>query len=91
MERDGQIAIAPDARDRRSRLVTTTEVGRHVWRELALPKIQAYYGRILADFSVNDAAHMLHYLLKILGAMQRLDAAPGSETAVESKAGRGKP
>ena len=67
MERDGHVAIATDARDRRSRLVTTTDAGRHVWRNLALPKIHAYYEEILADFSINDAAHMLHYLLKISG------------------------
>ena len=75
MERDGHVAIATDTRDRRSRLVTTTDAGRHVWRDLALPKIHAYYEEILADFSINDAAHMLHYLLKILENMQRLDAA----------------
>jgi DNA-binding MarR family transcriptional regulator len=75
MERDGHVAIATDTRDRRSRLVTTTDAGRHVWRDLALPKIHAYYEAILADFSINDAAHMLHYLLKILENMQRLDAA----------------
>jgi DNA-binding MarR family transcriptional regulator len=78
MERDGHIEIAPDARDRRSRLVTTTQAGRHVWRDLALPKIHAYYEQILADFSVNDAAHMLHYLLKMLGNMQRVDATSSS-------------
>ena len=79
MERDGHIAVAPDPRDRRSRLVTMTEAGRHVWRDLALPKIYAYYGEILADFSINDTVHMLHYLLKILHAMQRLDAAAPSD------------
>ncbi len=75
MERDGHVAIAPDARDRRSRLVTMTDAGRHVWQDLALPKIHAYYEEILADFSINDTAHMLHYLLNILENMQRLDAA----------------
>ena len=39
----------------------------------ALPKIRAYYEEILGDFSVNDATHMLHYLLKMLESMQRLD------------------
>ena len=39
MERDGHVAIAPDARDRRSRLVTMTDAGRHVWSDLALPEI----------------------------------------------------
>ena len=27
-----------------------TESGRHVWHDLALPKIRGYYGEILADF-----------------------------------------
>jgi hypothetical protein len=44
-----------------------------VWQDLALPKIHGYYEAILADFSVNDVTHTLHYLLKILENMQRLD------------------
>jgi len=75
MERDGHVAVAPDTRDRRSRIVTMTAKGRHVWHDLARPKILAYYEQTLADFSINDTAHALHYLLKILENMQRLDAA----------------
>jgi DNA-binding MarR family transcriptional regulator len=75
MERDGHVAVAPDGQDRRSRVVRMTDSGRHVWHALALPKIRAYYDEILGDFSVNDAAHMLHYLLKMLENMQRLDRA----------------
>jgi DNA-binding MarR family transcriptional regulator len=74
MERDGHVAVGADARDRRSRVVTMTDSGRHVWRVLAQPKIRAYYEAVLADFSINDAAHTLHYLLKILGNMERIDA-----------------
>lgn len=74
MERDGHIAVAPSGQDRRSRVVTMTKSGRHVWQVLARPKIRAYYDEILADFSVNDVTHTLHYLLKILENMQRLDA-----------------
>jgi len=73
MERDGHISIASDTRDRRSRIVSMTEPGRHVWQVLAQPKIRAYYEEILADFSINDTAHALHYLLKILENMKRLD------------------
>jgi DNA-binding MarR family transcriptional regulator len=73
MERDGHVAMAADGRDRRSRLVTMTTSGRHVWQVLAQPKIHAYYERALADFSVNDIAHTLHYLLKIIDNMERLD------------------
>ena len=83
MERDGHVAIAPDGRDRRSRVVTMTNSGRHVWQDLALPKIHAYYGQILEDFSVNDVTHTLHYLLKMLENMQRIDAERG---AVEDSA-----
>lgn len=84
MERDGHVAIAPDPQDRRSRVVTMTESGRHVWQEQALPKIRAYYGEVLEDFSLNDVTHMLHYLLKMLQNMERLDhawAAPDEEVA----------
>jgi DNA-binding MarR family transcriptional regulator len=73
MERDGHLSVDPDTRDRRSRVVTMTESGRHTWVDLAQPKIRAYYDKALADFSINDAAHMLHYLLKILENMQRVD------------------
>ncbi len=45
-----------------------TDTGRHVWQDLALPKIYGYYDAILADFSVSDLTHTLHYLLKILEA-----------------------
>jgi len=75
MERDGHVSVAQDPLDRRSRLVTMTEVGQHVWRNLALPKIHLYYDQVLTDFSINDMAHMLHYLLEMLGQMQTLDAA----------------
>ena len=75
MERDGHVVVAAHGEDRRSRVVTMTESGRHVWQALALPKIRAYYEEILGDFSVNDLAHMLHYLLKMLENMQRLDQA----------------
>ena len=56
-----------------------TDSGRHVWQVLALPKIRAYYEQILADFSINDVTHTLHYLLKILENMQRLDVEWHSE------------
>jgi DNA-binding MarR family transcriptional regulator len=73
MERDGHISIVADSRDRRSRIVTMTKSGRRVWQIQAQPKIRAYYEEVLADFSISDIAHALHYLLKILEAMQRMD------------------
>lgn len=73
MERDGHVAIVPDARDRRSRIVQMTEAGQRVWSELAAPKIQQYYEFLLEDFSINDLTHTLHYLLKMLDGMVKLD------------------
>lgn len=87
MERDGHLSMAPDGRDRRSRLVTMTTTGRHVWQEEALPKIHGYYEKALADFSVNDITHTLHYLLKILDNMERLDDEGRAERLEGSDAG----
>ena len=73
MERDGHIGTRPDGRDRRSRLVSMTPSGQKVWLVEAQPKIHAYYEQVLDGFSVNDVTHTLHYLLKILENMQRVD------------------
>lgn len=73
MERDGRIGSAPNGLDRRSRLVTMTESGREVWLERAQPKIHNYYEQALEGFSTNDLTHTLHYLLKLLDNMKRLD------------------
>ena len=71
---------APDGRDRRSRLVTMTASGRKVWTQDALPRIHEYYEGALDEFSMGDLSHTLHYLLKLLENMQRLDdAAPRGE------------
>jgi len=74
MERDGRVAVVPDTRDRRSRIVKMTKSGQHAWQVAAQPKIRAYYEEILADFSIGDMTHTLHYLLKILENMKRLDS-----------------
>jgi DNA-binding MarR family transcriptional regulator len=73
MERDGHVAVEPDVHDRRSRRVMMTASGRHVWQVLAQPKIRAYYDQVLSNFSINDTAHALHYLLKMLDNMKQLD------------------
>ena len=80
MERDEHIGSAPDGRDRRSRLITMTASGREVWLVHAQPKIHEYYEQALADFSISDITHTLHYLLKLLENMKRLDSdeEPGS-------------
>ncbi|KWR77159.1 MarR family winged helix-turn-helix transcriptional regulator [Cupriavidus sp. IDO] len=77
MERDGHLSMAPDGRDRRSRLVRMSESGREVWLHLAQPKIRAYYEQALTGFSTNDLTHTLHYLLKLLDNMRELDAGSG--------------
>ena len=81
MERDGHIGVAPDEKDRRARLIRMTPHGRHVWLEQAQPKIQAYYEQALDEFSVGDLSHTLHYLLKLLDNMQRLDNGPDEDSA----------
>ncbi|MBV2182249.1 MarR family transcriptional regulator [Castellaniella sp. MT123] len=83
MERDGHICITPDERDRRSRLVRMTDPGRDIWLLRAQPKIHAYYDQALDDFSVGDLAHTLHYLLKLLENMKRLDS--GIEEASDAE------
>lgn len=75
MERDGHITLQADARDRRAKLVTMTAHGRKVWHEDAQPKIRAYYEAALADFSVGDLTHTLHYLLKLIDNMEHIDQA----------------
>ena len=73
MTRDGHIEMSTDGRDRRSRLIVMTESGRQVWMELAQPKIKAYYEQALQDFSMGDMAHTLHYFLKLLDNMEKID------------------
>ncbi len=77
MGRDGHIQIDPDKRDGRARVVVMTASGRRVWVEQAQPKIRAYYGRALEDFSVGDMAHTLDYLMKLLHNMGQLDRDAG--------------
>lgn len=85
MERDGHVAVAQDGQDRRARRITMTASGRRLWQRQALPKIYAYYDQVLADFSITDMTHALHYLLKMLKNMQRLDTGE-EDTAVASAA-----
>ncbi len=78
MERDGRIEMKQDGRDRRSRLVAMTAAGRKVWLKDAQPKIRAYYAQALDGFSLGDITHALHYLMKLLENMERIDGdAPG--------------
>ncbi len=73
MERDGHIRMETDEKDRRARLIKMTDSGREVWLVKAQPKIHAYYEQALDEFSMGDITHTLHFLLKLLDNMQRLD------------------
>jgi DNA-binding MarR family transcriptional regulator len=84
MTRDGHIAMSTDGRDRRSRLVVMTDTGRHVWLDQAQPKIKAYYEQVLQDFSMGDMAHTLHYFLKLLDNMEKIDRAAPEEESSEA-------
>lgn len=89
MERDGHVAMTIDDRDRRSRLITMTATGRRVWTTLAQPKIREYYREVLGDFSITDATHTLHYLLKMLENMKRVDARQSGGREGEAPLARG--
>lgn len=78
MERDGHVVQGPDPQDRRSRRICMSEAGRLVWQDEAQQSIRRYYSQALADFSVGDMAHLLHYLLKLLDNMEAIDATSGS-------------
>ncbi len=84
MTRDGHIEMSTDGRDRRSRLVVMTDTGRHVWLDQAQPKIKAYYEQVLQDFSMGDMAHTLHYFLKLLDNMEKIDRIAPEEDASEA-------
>ncbi len=86
MERDGRIEMRQDGRDRRSRLVVMTPAGRKVWLQDAQPKIRAYYAQAMEGFSVGDITHALHYLMKLLGNMERLDHELAASAAEEAEA-----
>lgn len=73
MERNGHLHSAQDGRDKRSRLITMTKSGKETWNNQAVPRIHEYYEKALADFSVGDMTHALHYLLKLLENMKQLD------------------
>jgi len=80
MERDGHLCSRPDGRDRRARLVTMTEAGRVTWEERARPKIHRFYEQALGDMSTSDMTHTLHYLLRLLENMKRLDDEADGDT-----------
>ena len=74
MERDRLVQVVPDDKDRRSRLVVMTAHGQDIWQVQAQDKIHAYYEAVLGDFSVTDMTHTLHYLIRMLESMDRVDS-----------------
>jgi DNA-binding MarR family transcriptional regulator len=75
MMQAGHLQMATDSSNRRAKLITLTPQGRKVWSEDALPKIHHYYDAVLEDFSSSDMTHTLHYLLKLLENMKKVDVA----------------
>lgn len=73
MERDGHIELQADANDRRAKRITMTLNGRKIWEKDAQPKIREYYEAALTDFSTGDLTHTLHYLMKLLDNMEKID------------------
>jgi DNA-binding MarR family transcriptional regulator len=71
----GHLQMATDESNRRAKLITLTTQGRKVWAQDALPKIYDYYDKVLTDFSSSDMTHTLHYLLKLLDNMKKVDNA----------------
>lgn len=63
--------------------------GRCLWLMEAQPKINGYCAQALGGFSGNDIAHSLHYLLRLLENMQRIDNAQGGGR--EAECARGAP
>lgn len=79
LERDGRVESAADPQDGRSRLVRLTSGGKRVWQRHALPKIHDFYEQALEGFSANDMVHTVHYLLKMLENMQKIDVAESDD------------
>jgi DNA-binding MarR family transcriptional regulator len=75
MMQAGHLQMATDSSNRRAKLITLTSQGRKVWSQDALPKIHDYYDAVLKDFSSSDMTHTLHYLLKLLENMKKVDDA----------------
>ena len=73
MEKQGYVQIRPSGVDKRARLAMPSDAGRKVWEEQAQLKIRRYYEEALHGFSTDDLTHTLHYLLRILENMQRID------------------
>lgn len=70
---EGWVDVVPSETDRRSRRYVLTERGRLHWEQRALPKIQQFYADATAGMSIEDMSHALHYLVRLMENMTRLD------------------
>lgn len=73
LESDELVVGAPDPTDGRSRRLRLTDTGRQRWHERALPLIHDYYAQATAGLSIDDMAHALHYLIRLIDNMTALD------------------
>lgn len=76
---EGWVVNRRSATDRRSRDYALTDLGRRHWEDGALPRIERFYGDATAGMSVEDMSHALHYVVRLLENMTRLD--DGAEPA----------
>ena len=67
------LASAIDPRDRRSRLITLTDMGREVWEDQVRPKLHQYYEQTLVGLSADDIHESLLRMLTLLENMKALD------------------
>lgn len=72
---EGWVDVVPNETDRRSRCYVLTERGRLHWERQALPKIEQFYADATAGMSIEDMSHALHYLVRLMENMIRLDEA----------------
>lgn len=70
---DGLVTSRRSETDRRSREYVLTDSGRLHWNHRALPRIDEFYGAATAGMSVEDMSHTLHYLVRLIDNMSRLD------------------
>ncbi len=70
---DGLVVSRRSATDGRSRRYALTDRGRHHWQDRALPKIERFYADATDGMSIEDMSHALHYLVRLIENMSRLD------------------
>jgi MarR family transcriptional regulator, organic hydroperoxide resistance regulator len=67
------IARSIDPKDHRSRRITLTETGYTLWKAIT-PLIENFYEEALVGLSYDDRISTVHYLNRLLEAMQKIDS-----------------